>query len=141
MIEHEVDKEFTGPVTPAEIQEVFRWKLLNPDAILLERVGPKDTIGESKLIVPNAVKASRKTGGTAGRIIQIGKNAKTNLEELAGSEVKPGDTVTFSVYAPQPAGFTDKYGNPILPGFSDSRYACVEILHYKDVIGHIPGQD
>lgn len=133
-------KKYSGPVTPAELDEVFGFVLLDPKAILVDRIRPPDKVGS--IFVPDHVQAQRQTGATQGTIIQLGSDAKSYLDEMLKKVGKtygatPGDRVSFPVYAPQPAGLMQD-GFNILPGMDESRYACIEIIEMRDVRGLTP---
>lgn len=137
------ESKFSGPITPEELDEVFGFIMANDYGVLIERQAPKENIGNSGLIVPNHVVRDRQTGSPVGTVIQVGRVAQEELDKKLsrlGTTLQPGDRVTFQVYAPVPAGLIDPdTGHPILPGLSQSRYACVEIVHYDSVIGfYIP---
>jgi co-chaperonin GroES (HSP10) len=133
-------KVYSGPVTPEELDEVFGWVLTQPDCLLVDRVPLKENTAGG-ILLPEGVRRSRQTGSTFGTIIQIGKDAEEALNDrlsAANRKVAPGDRVSFSVYAPLPVGFLDSNDQPILPGFDSGRYACLELLKWLDVVGHVP---
>lgn len=133
--------KFTGPITPEELEEVFGWALMHPDAVLIERQVVNAFSGGG-IIVPEKIRRDRQTGAPQGYIIQMGAEAKEKLDERLASigrpPIKPGDRVTFSIMAPKAAGLVDDNGHPILPGFSESAYAGVEFIHWSDVMGYVP---
>lgn len=133
------ESKYTGPITPDELDEVFGFIMANDHGVLIEREAPKTNIGNSGLVLPGSVVKDRQTGSPVGTVIQIGRIAQEELDKkLArfGTTLKPGDKVSFQVYAPVPAGLLDpETGLPIQPGISDSRYACVEIVHYDSILG------
>lgn len=131
--------KYSGPVTPEEIDEVFGWVLTRPDCLVIERVPPKEQVGS--IIIPDRQRLLRQTGSSFGTVIQIGREAEENLNNrlsAANRKIKVGDWLSFSIAAPLPIGFLDSSGLPMLPGFDTSRYACVELLQWNDVVGHVP---
>lgn len=134
-------KTYSGPVTPEELDEVFGFTLIDPRALLIERIMPPEQT-RGGIIIPNDTRKDRQTGAMQGIIIQIGADAKVALDEglkRAGKqyESQPGDRVAFPVYAGQPAGLMEN-GFNIQSGFDKSRYSGVEIIEINDVRGHTP---
>lgn len=129
-----------GPISSEELEEVFGFILTNEEAILVDRIGPKASSGSS-IIIPKHTKEDYKTGATAGIIIQIGSKAQEAFDEklkAAGKHFEIGGLVTFSYAAPVDPGLITDNGLPIQSGFTDSPYAGLGVLHYRDVIGYLP---
>lgn len=132
-------KYITDRITPEELEEVFGWALAHEEAILMERIAPKEQIGDSRLIVPDHVRRDRQTGSTGGSIIQIGRIAEEELNkrlERSGKKVEIGGVVSFAYAAPVDLGLLDDTGHPMMAGISKSPYAAICLINYVDVLGY-----
>lgn len=133
------EKYGSSPITPQELEEVFGWCLAHDEAVLIERVAPKASVGTSGLILPEGSRRDRQTGSTAGVVIQIGQTAETELNEKLGrfgKQIEIGGIVSFSYAAPVDLGLLDDYGLPMLSGVSESPYAGLSLINYRDVLGY-----